>query len=596
MAPLLDVLSGTVCQRLTWTLLDFLWQGFIVAAAAYGWLRWFPARQAQGRYVLCLAALLAMALCPLITFVWIKTTAESAATRLTDRAAIAADTMLAHESVAVPGEPDASAAQAAAAADDRPVLAAAHHGGRGLWTNRARTVLRRAQPYMLVVWLAGVFLLSGRLLLSLASILRLARRRCRIPAELAELAADVARRLRLRRVPRVFSSERVREAIVVGFWRPVVLLPLSWLAEMPPDVLEAMMAHELAHIRRWDVWANLLQRLVETLLFYHPAVWWLSRRLSVEREMCADELAVAATKQRVAYAEALQTLGRKRLDQSATAQLASAMGGNKMMLLNRVRNILGLAPSRELTRWWPAGLLALLGPVGLVLSMGVAETEGQPQTFQVERNVEKSSWDQQGQVRQELTREANREQGADPFGPPNQARRLKSSKFRFREVYRAYRNPSGEIVRHGPLTVYHPDGSRLRAENWEHGELHGPWTDWRPDGRMLAEGTFQNGKKTGRWVQYDRDGVVAVEEEYSNDQPVKFVRYADSPTGPTPDRGKGRYCQAVNVFHDGRMASRTLYWPNGGKQYEKLYKNGSAGRRGDRLVQERGETNRNHLR
>ena len=141
--------------------------------------------------------LLVMALCPPVTFVLLTTTAESAATRLTDRAAIAPDTTLARESVAVPGEPDASAAQAAAAADDRPVLAAAHHGGRGLWTNRRGRFSAVLEPCTPVAWLAGVFLLSGRLLLSLASILRLGRRGCRIPAELGQLAADVARRLGL---------------------------------------------------------------------------------------------------------------------------------------------------------------------------------------------------------------------------------------------------------------------------------------------------------------------------------------------------------------------------------------------------------------
>jgi antitoxin component YwqK of YwqJK toxin-antitoxin module/beta-lactamase regulating signal transducer with metallopeptidase domain len=449
-------------------------------------------------------------------------------------------------------------------------------------------MLRRAQPHLLVAWLAGVCLLSGRLLASLVSILGLARRRCRIPAELAELAANVARRLRLRRVPRVFSSERVREAVVVGFWRPVVLLPLSWLAETPPAVLEAVIAHELAHIRRWDVWANLLQRLVETLLFYHPAVWWLSKRVSVEREMCADELAVAATQQPVAYAEALHSLASKRLSRPAATQLTPAIGGDKTMLLNRVRNILGLASSRESTRWWPVGLLTLLVPLGLVLSASVAETEGQPETFQVERTVKKSSWDEHGQVFRELVQEASQQKGADPFAPPNQAtrepseeaRRLKSAEFAFRQVFQAYRDPNGEIVRHGPLAVYHPDGNRLRVENWKHGKLDGKWTDWRLDGRKLAEGVFQDGKKTGRWLQYDRDGAVDIEEEYNNGQPVKFVAFAnapvDSPANPfADDRASGRrYRQQVIQFRNGLKSSYTVYWPNGKKRYERLFKAG----------------------
>ena len=68
--------------------------------------------------------------------------------------------------------------------------------------------------------------------------------------------------------------------MVVGILRPMVLLPAAWIAEMPPEILEAVIAHELAHIRRRDLWATFFQRLVETLLFYHPAVWWISRRVS----------------------------------------------------------------------------------------------------------------------------------------------------------------------------------------------------------------------------------------------------------------------------------------------------------------------------
>jgi UDP-N-acetylmuramoyl-L-alanyl-D-glutamate--2,6-diaminopimelate ligase len=79
----------------------------------------------------------------------------------------------------------------------------------------------------------------------------------------------------------------------------MVLLPVCWLTEMTPEVLEAVVAHELAHVRRWDLWVNLFQRLVETLLFYHPAVWWVSRRVRLEREMCCDELAVSVTGERL---------------------------------------------------------------------------------------------------------------------------------------------------------------------------------------------------------------------------------------------------------------------------------------------------------
>jgi len=161
----------------------------------------------------------------------------------------------------------------------------------------------------------------------------------------------------------------------VGLWRPLILLPASWLTEMTPEVLEAVISHELAHVRRWDLWVNLLQRLTETLLFYHPAVWWLSRRVSLEREKCTDELAVAATGEPLMYATALEHLGRNRLGQAAP-QFGAGMGGKKMVLLDRVRNVLGLTASQKKARWWPVGLLGLLAPLAIwAASTGIVRPE-----------------------------------------------------------------------------------------------------------------------------------------------------------------------------------------------------------------------------
>src|SRR5262249_45996372 len=124
-------------------------------------------------------------------------------------------------------------------------------------------------------------------------------------------------------------------------------------------------AHELAHIRRWDLWVTLVQRVAETLLFYHPAVWWISRLLDQEREMCCDELAVAATGERLVYVQTLATVARVPLV-PAPAILAASFGGErKMYLLNRVRNVLERPWAEAQGRWWPVGALALMIPAAL---------------------------------------------------------------------------------------------------------------------------------------------------------------------------------------------------------------------------------------
>ena len=121
--------------------------------------------------------------------------------------------------------------------------------------------------------------------------------------------------------------------MAVGLVRPLVLIPAAWATEMPLPMLEAVIAHELAHLARRDLWANLLQRIAETLLFYHPAVWWLSRRLRIERELCADELAVGITGDRLNYARALEHIASQRQADIRPALAAFLRGETDMLQL-----------------------------------------------------------------------------------------------------------------------------------------------------------------------------------------------------------------------------------------------------------------------
>lgn len=376
MSPL-DVLREPTWQPLTWTLLHFLWQGLAVAAVAATLLYVCPLRNAHNRYLVYLSALAAMAACPLVTFLVIEVPeAATVASREVEMAA-SLPPVAEPELELVAGEvgigPIGPTARESHLPLEPPETAPSDTGDSAnlpvpvTWEAKLPRYADAIQPYCLMTWIVGVLLLAVRLSLSWLHVRWLAWGRRVIPADLAVRAAMLGERLGLRFPPRVCVSEKIREAIVVGLWRPLVLLPASWLTEMTPEVLEAVMAHELAHVRRLDLWVNLLQRLMETLLFYHPAVWWLSRRLSLEREMCADQLAVGATSKRLVYATALEQLGLMRLSQTAP-QLGASIGGNRMVLLNRVGNILGSSPSNERTRWWPAGLAALAVPLAIWLA------------------------------------------------------------------------------------------------------------------------------------------------------------------------------------------------------------------------------------
>ncbi len=383
---LADLFCDPIWQRLSWTLLHFVWQGFLVmgAVAVLGWLH--PAARAESRHALALLGLAVMALCPLVTFALLP----AAATRdvaLAPGPGLPGPPSREFEPKAVatpapepPAIPDPSAPAGSLASEPHapsPYPLSMPQGSSTevereswrVWLDRYGAAI---QPYAVLAWLAGVLALSLRLLVSLGGIRLLLQGRRPIPQELAARVAELAQRLGLAVPLRVFLSDRVGEAVLVGIWRPMVLLPAAWLLEMTPEVLEAVIAHELAHVRRWDLWTNLLQRLVEALLFYHPAVWWLSRRMSLQREMCADNLAVAVTGGRVTYARVLELLGRRRLRLPAP-QFGTAMGGTKMALLSRVRNVLGIAPAEQRLRWWPAGLVALLVPLALwAASLGAA--------------------------------------------------------------------------------------------------------------------------------------------------------------------------------------------------------------------------------
>jgi HEAT repeat protein len=127
--------------------------------------------------------------------------------------------------------------------------------------------------------------------------------------------------------------------MVVGWLRPVILLPASALTGLTPQQLEAIIAHELAHIRRHDYLINLLQAVIETLLFYHPAVWWVSRQIRQEREHCCDDLAVAVCGDSLTYARALLEMEQLR---AAGPQLAMAVNGGSLM--NRIQRLVGAQP------------------------------------------------------------------------------------------------------------------------------------------------------------------------------------------------------------------------------------------------------------
>ena len=174
----------------------------------------------------------------------------------------------------------------------------------------------RVEPWLpatVLVWFAGVAVFAFRPLASWYTVRRLRKVGVSpVNAAIRDLLDRTAKKLRLARAVAVLQSTLVKTPVVVGFFRPLILLPLCVVTGLPESQLELILAHELAHIRRNDYLVNLLQALVETLFFYHPAVWWLSRQIRHERENCCDDVAVSLCGNRADYGRALLAIEEMR--------------------------------------------------------------------------------------------------------------------------------------------------------------------------------------------------------------------------------------------------------------------------------------------
>lgn len=240
----------------------------------------------------------------------------------------------------------------------------------GTWLQRSLTDFL---PYIVAAWAAGVVALAAYSLGGWWLVQRVRRAASReIPAawtlrfeQLRQRAGGLRRQGS--RIALGLSSA-VHGPCVVGWWRPLILLPLSAVGAIAPEALEALLAHELAHIRRRDYLVNLLQRGVEVLFFYHPAVWWISRQVAEEREHCCDDAAIAACGDRLAYARALVDLAGEGPTRARRPQIALAASGGS--LRGRVARIVGRSTASG--AWGFAAAMAALALFGLGLAAGPA--------------------------------------------------------------------------------------------------------------------------------------------------------------------------------------------------------------------------------
>jgi beta-lactamase regulating signal transducer with metallopeptidase domain len=341
----MELLTGPLAQAIGWALLHLLWQATIVAAILAAVLALLSKQSAGARYAASCGAL-AVVFAMFLGTAWRAYDPGVAPIAVAPHAASSGDTAISLAKVPLVIAVDAARS----------------------WRERVTDLVaaaRQSLPGVVALWLAGVALLSLRLIVSWTRARNLVRRAATeaSPQWLA-VAARLSAALGLRRGVQLLESAAIEVPSVIGSLRPVILLPASTLTGLTPEQLEMVLAHELAHIRRHDFLVNLMQAFVETLMFYHPAVWWMSRRVRIEREHCCDDLAVSVCGNPLQYARALT-----RLEELRAAALPIVVAANGGSLIERIRRI--ATRRNELTasspRW--AAAVAMLVIVGAALAV-----------------------------------------------------------------------------------------------------------------------------------------------------------------------------------------------------------------------------------
>jgi uncharacterized protein (TIGR03435 family) len=336
------LLAHPAVQALGRALLHFIWQGSLLALFLWIVKTIAPSSAARLRYRVASLIMLTMPIALIVTATW-KSLSEPGRAAAVPRLSMQA--------------PAATLEQLVYYA---PPASAPHAGILG---------------WVVCIWMIGVLLLSARLAGGWMGVRKLKRGASLAGAELEDIVKGLKRRLRVSAPVRLCTSATVRVPTAIGWLRPYILLPVTALTGLSEAQIAAILAHELAHISRRDYLLNSLQTAIETVLFYHPAVWWVGRQMRLEREHCCDDMAVAVCGSAFEYASALAEMEqiRDRIPEPALA----ATGGD---LLGRIRRVLGRddRTSRSLGGIAAAALVLSMASATAIVSLYAAPQDAQP--------------------------------------------------------------------------------------------------------------------------------------------------------------------------------------------------------------------------
>ncbi len=366
MNSLQTLLPATLTDALGWTLLHSLWQGTLIAFTLGVVMIVLRRASARARSLAASIALLTTMALTCLTFIAlyeplsIDTAALEAASVQSDKAP--ANKISSVDKVS----PADNTLQTPPQKGFRALRFAPLNLSReAVWLDRVREYL----PALVLVWLLGAICLALRFLGGMVYAQRMKHFRAHpASAEWQHRVAELAERLKLRRAPLLVESGLANAPMLVGFLKPIILVPMGFLTGLQTAHIEAIIAHELAHARYQDYLMSILQAVIETVMFYHPAVWWMSAQVRQEREHAADDLAADLCGDSRALAHALAILEERSLVSDEAHFATAGVGANDGHLLTRVKRLLGKPTERTFSLEYLAAYLVITSIFALSLT------------------------------------------------------------------------------------------------------------------------------------------------------------------------------------------------------------------------------------
>ena len=325
-----NLLSSPLLYSLALTLIHFLWQGVLVVVVLKILLMSIPYARSQIRYLLATIAMLANLVLPLTTF-WLIFEQEYT---------VFVNQLASFE-----------------------ILQKGLLSGESLVLTRYQEVIE-IFPFISLTWLVAVSFLASKLFIELYNVNRLTSNNTALPNRvLAERFSFLVKKIELQKAPKLLISLKIDVPMAIGWLKPVVLIPATMITGLTPAQLDMLILHELAHIRRHDYLVNFLQTLIETLLFFHPAVAWVSKQMRNEREHCSDDIAVEISGNPVAYAHTLAdtaSLCQLKRHQTIPSMAMAASGGDlKQRVLRLVNHNHHCSQSQSSGKWLASAVIVM---------------------------------------------------------------------------------------------------------------------------------------------------------------------------------------------------------------------------------------------